>query len=289
MTLTRVLNQDEAKICEVWMRGIHQAEGQTVLQMSHLVLLMRGLRDYIAEQNQEVIVTAIRTLKEELDFDSTAINHLHLAIYLFQTAVNEVLRMHSIKPHWMFALDNLVRNAVQAAITVLSPELGANLLGQERVQPGGQGPEEGSTSGVSTVNSVKSQKTADSIDNKYWKEYRDQMGALKMENTKLLQELIESQKAYQTLLQQALEEQRAQQSSLTSADTHNSTTLHPDMALVDWLRNLQIDDTSIDRFLYEEYTLEDVLCHVTRDDLRRLNLRGGIELRIWQAILKHKT
>lgn len=88
---------------------------------SHLALLMRGLRDYIAEQNQEVIVTAIRTLKEELDFDSTAINHLHLAIYLFQTAVNEVLRMHSIKPHWMFALDNLVRNAVQAAITVLSP------------------------------------------------------------------------------------------------------------------------------------------------------------------------
>lgn len=82
---------------------------------------MRALRDYIAEQNQEVIVTAIRTLKEELDFDSTAINHLNLAIYLFQTAVNEVLRMHSIKPHWMFALDNLVRNAVQAAITILSP------------------------------------------------------------------------------------------------------------------------------------------------------------------------
>lgn len=82
---------------------------------------MRGLKDYISEQNQEVIITAIRTLKEELDFDSTAINHLQLAIYLFQTAVNEVLRMHSIKPHWMFALDNLVRNAVQAAITVLSP------------------------------------------------------------------------------------------------------------------------------------------------------------------------
>lgn len=94
-------------------------------------------------------------------------------------------------------------------------ELGANLLGQERVQPGGQGPEEGSTSGVSTVNSVKSQKTADSIDNKYWKEYRDQMGALKIENMKLLQELIESQKTYQTLLQQALEEQRAQINTLT--------------------------------------------------------------------------
>lgn len=37
MTLTRVLNQDEAKICEVWMRGIH-TEGQTVLQMVFIQL-----------------------------------------------------------------------------------------------------------------------------------------------------------------------------------------------------------------------------------------------------------
>ncbi|XP_043517864.1 mitogen-activated protein kinase kinase kinase 15 isoform X5 [Frieseomelitta varia] len=321
MTLTRVLTQDEAKICEVWMRGIHQAEGQTVLQMNHLILLMRALRDYIAEQNQEVIVTAIRTLKEELDFDSTAINHLNLAIYLFQTAVNEVLRMHSIKPHWMFALDNLVRNAVQAAITVLSPELGANLLGQERMQSGGQGPEEGSTSGVSTVNSVKSQKTGDSLDNKYWKEYRDQMGALKMENLRLLQELIENQKSYQTLLQQILEEQSAQVNALTRlceninrrttrqesgynssvsgntvqqpislivSNTSTSTTSCNDQALIEWLQSLQIDEMSIDRFLYEQYTLDNILNHVTREDIRRLNLRGGTELRIWQAILKHR-
>lgn len=93
-------------------------------------------------------------------------------------------------------------------------ELGANLLGQER-QLGGQVPEEGSTSGVSMVNSVKSPKTGDSIDNKYWKEYRDQMGALKMENMRLLQELIESQKSYQSLLQQVLEEQRNQVGTLT--------------------------------------------------------------------------
>ncbi|XP_012153342.1 apoptotic signal-regulating kinase 1 isoform X3 [Megachile rotundata] len=321
MTLTRVLTQDEAKICEVWMRGIHQAEGQTVLQMTHLVLLMRALRDYIAEQNHEVIVTAIRTLKEELDFDSTAINHLNLAIYLFQTAVNEVLRMHSIKPHWMFALDNLVRNAVQAAITVLSPELGANLLGQERVQPGGQGPEEGSTSGVSTVNSVKSQKTGDSVDNKYWKEYRDQMGSLKMENMKLLQELIDSQKLYQGLLQQILDEQRAQVNTLTRlceninkritrqesgynssisgntlqqpvslivSNSHSSTDPYADQALVEWLQSLQIDEATIERFMYEQYTLDDVLNHISRDDIRRLNLRGGIELRIWQAIINHR-
>lgn len=32
-----------------------------------------------------------------------------------------------------------------------------------------------------------------------------------------------------------------------TTDTHHSTTSHPDTALVDWLQNLQIDETSIDR------------------------------------------
>ncbi|XP_033608100.1 mitogen-activated protein kinase kinase kinase 15 isoform X1 [Cryptotermes secundus] len=327
MTLSRVLSQDEHKICEVWMKNIHRDVGETVLTMSHLEIVMRGMKDYISDQNREVIESAIHTLKEELDFDAAAISQLHFAIYLFQESVNVVLRLHSIKPHWMFALDNLVRNAVQAAITVLSPELGAHLGGQDHPDgPTGEPAEEDSKSGVSTVNSNKSQKTVDSFPSsaKFQLEYREQMGILKAENMRLLQELLDSQRTYQALLKQGLEEHKlqiqvlsqmmqqlnlvtggsksrtdtgysSQQSGCSSTEGAGHMSLLPqisitdssaDPKLIEWLRSLHLDQGSVDKFLFEEYCLDDVLLYLTREDLRRLYLRGGVELRVWKAVLK---
>nr|CAD7429623.1 unnamed protein product [Timema monikensis] len=285
MTLSRVLAQDEHKICEVWMRNM----GETVLTMGHLEVLMRGLKDYISDQSKEVIERAIHTLREELDFDAAAINQLHFAIYLFQDAVNVVLRLHSIKPHWMFALDNLVRNAVQAAITVLSPELGANLAGQEPRRDHtteGDGTGDGSTSGLSTVNSVKSQKTVDSFpEAKFRLEYQEQVNSM-MQQLGLVSGRSRLESGY------------GSQRSAAGSDVATSpvgllpqisvTDSSADQGLVDWLQGLGLDQGSIERFVMEEYCHDDVLNYVTREDLRRLGLRGGVELRVWRAVTQYR-
>lgn len=48
--------------------------------------MIRALRDYIIEQNKEILETTMGNLKNNLDFDATAIDHLHLALYTFQVS-----------------------------------------------------------------------------------------------------------------------------------------------------------------------------------------------------------
>lgn len=85
-TLSKVLTHDEAKICDVWMDKIiennHKVE--VVIGKSHLKILIESLKHCIIEESNEMLETAIGQVKKSLDFDPTAIHHLHLALYTFQ-------------------------------------------------------------------------------------------------------------------------------------------------------------------------------------------------------------
>lgn len=90
-TLSKVLSQDEAKICAVWMDKIeNNHKVQVVITRRNLEIMIRALRDYIMEQNREILETAMGELKLSLDFDSTAIDHLHLALYSFQVSAKKL-------------------------------------------------------------------------------------------------------------------------------------------------------------------------------------------------------
>lgn len=123
----------------------------------------------------------------------------------------------------MFALDNLVKSAVQDGITVLSPELGANLAGQERLDNVEEDAEELSTSGVSTVNSAKVKMKPKNAVIKY---ATDQIAELRIENVRLLQDLLESHKMYRSLLKSTIEEQNLNLDMLRSFTSQISTVQH---------------------------------------------------------------
>ncbi|KAH8343720.1 mitogen-activated protein kinase kinase kinase 15 [Drosophila kikkawai] len=130
-TLSKVLALDESKICDIWLKKVDADQNSIAIRKSDLEVLIRGLRDYIMNENEKHLEATINELKQKLNNDAVALDHLHLALYSFQDAVVCVLRFHCIKPHWMFALDNLVKRAVQAAVTIFSPELGANLADKD--------------------------------------------------------------------------------------------------------------------------------------------------------------
>jgi len=116
------------------------------------------------------------------------------------------------------------------------------------------------------------------------------------DNRQLLSDLLTAQQDYHQLLKQSLAEQRLhlQMLSQNLASSHLQTRdntvsgVTRDQQLVDWLHNLAIDDRSVDMFLNEDLSLNDVLELMSRDDLKRLGLKAGPELRIWRAILRHR-
>ncbi|KPP74712.1 mitogen-activated protein kinase kinase kinase 15-like, partial [Scleropages formosus] len=288
--LYKVLNEDQDKGSE-----------ELKLSVDHIKQIICILRDFIRSPERRVMATTISKLKLDLDFDSTSINQIQLVLFGFQDSVNKVLRNHHIKPHWMFAMDNIIRRAVQAAVTILIPELQTHFgpasesEGAEKdadevdVEEEGEfgaaqpaAPEDpGLTSGVSTLSSVLSQECQRVHPGH---PAGAQLGRLKQETNRLLEDLVQKEKEYQQVLRHSLQ-QRVQDLELMRVrsrpiDIHPPAIFHipadlePDKELTDWLKELGVDANTIEKFVMEDYTLNDVLNEVTKEDLRHLQLRG---------------
>uniref|UniRef100_A0A674J3E3 mitogen-activated protein kinase kinase kinase n=1 Tax=Terrapene triunguis TaxID=2587831 RepID=A0A674J3E3_9SAUR len=305
--LYKILKEEQNKVASNLQECLAQNSEELQLSVTHIKQIIGILRDFIHSPEHRVMASTISKLKVDLDFDSTSINQIHLVLFGFQDAVNKVLRNHLIRPHWMFAMDNIIRRAVQAAVTILIPELQAHFEpaseteGVEKdadeveddchpmEQNGNEEPVV--TSGVSTLSSVVSHESQQQHLNL-------QLAKLKQETNRLLEVLVQKEREYQTLLRQTLE-QKTQELHLLQLQSKpagrrefqrppGAPVQNVDQELLDWLRQQGADSDAIERFAEEDYTLNDVLNDITKDDLRYLRLRGGLLCRIWNAILNHR-
>ncbi|KAM4770717.1 mitogen-activated protein kinase kinase kinase 5 [Rhinophrynus dorsalis] len=315
-TLHRILTEDQDRVVRNLMEALVQGSEETKLKWEHITTLVTSLREFVRSTDRKIIATTLSKLKLELDFDSYAISQVQVVLFGFQDAVNKVLRNHNIKPHWMFALDSIIRKAVQTAITILVPELRPHFsitsesdpadqddieveedhndqtTGQTAQMPNTVNEDTVQTSGVSTLSSTVSHDSQTAH-----RSLNMQLGRLRIESNRLMEELLHKEKEFQVLLRQAIEEKdreikqlqiRSQPINIPGISVFHirpSNTSSEDLELIYWLRENRVDEDTINKFLAEDYRLEDILWHVTRDDLKSLSLRGGTLCTIWKAIV----
>lgn len=80
-----MLAHDEATICDIWLQKIKNNH-DVVISKEHLKKMNNALREYIINQNKETLEGALTELKGSVDYDTTAIDHLHLALYMLQVS-----------------------------------------------------------------------------------------------------------------------------------------------------------------------------------------------------------
>uniref|UniRef100_A0A8B9R9M8 mitogen-activated protein kinase kinase kinase n=1 Tax=Astyanax mexicanus TaxID=7994 RepID=A0A8B9R9M8_ASTMX len=119
-TLHRVLTDHISHVVAHIQESLPQTEEPSITS-EHIKQLIGCLRENIRSPDRKQLTNRLLKLRSSLHSDAVPLSSLQAALFSFQDAVKKVLRQRQVKPHWMFALDNLLRQAVHDAITVLLP------------------------------------------------------------------------------------------------------------------------------------------------------------------------
>uniref|UniRef100_A0A8C7XL34 mitogen-activated protein kinase kinase kinase n=1 Tax=Oryzias sinensis TaxID=183150 RepID=A0A8C7XL34_9TELE len=119
-TLHRILTDYINHVVSNIQQSLPQCDDRS-LTADHIIKLVTCLRDNIRSPNRQQLTRGLLELRSTLLASGIPVNNLQVVLFNFQDAVKKVLKQQQVKPHWMFALDNLLRQAVQDAITVLLP------------------------------------------------------------------------------------------------------------------------------------------------------------------------
>uniref|UniRef100_A0A914I5K0 Protein kinase domain-containing protein n=1 Tax=Globodera rostochiensis TaxID=31243 RepID=A0A914I5K0_GLORO len=325
-TLILILEQHEAQIIEKWHEQLLNEIGveELLLSLTALTRLLQSLRLFILPKDgggptavdlapaQEFLQSTLEGICEGLggprhNEQMTPVHQLMIALYLFPNTVQPLLKLQKIKPHWMFTLDDLIRNAVQQAIKFLRP--------QEQISP----EEEFKQCSAQQLTTQKPSNLISTASIDLNKSYTEQIKSL-------WDDLISVERKLLSVLEAAFVERRERIRSLCTSTSDlapgSSVSLHtphhhqqfsgmtaprqaigPGHPLNNQLIGghfasplLSVDDSGIEleKMSDEDEPLREWLSRidcdehslVTREELMKLGVRGGIACRIWRHILR---
>ncbi|CAL8353589.1 unnamed protein product [Arctogadus glacialis] len=319
-TLHRVLSDHIGPVVAHVQDALPALGGGSVLTADHILLLIGCLRDHIRCPDRRVLTLSLLELRAALLGVAVPASSLQAALFSFQDAVKKVLRQQQVKPHWMFALDNLLRQAVQEAITVLLPELKLQLQSSFEVEEAGSPSEQlgipASGSEAEQDAACQSPETGDpdghhDDSSGHHDDHLPscplslQLAELRPEHknvneTPLLNQLTEKETEYQDLLRTSVQRKHQEIQVLKTCSTSTSDAssfstdgpLAPqvdcpapeDQALVRWLRAVPVDQDTVHKLLHHHFSLDCLLEDSCRDDLVYCGIRGGMLCRVWAAV-----
>ncbi|XP_073340974.1 mitogen-activated protein kinase kinase kinase 5 [Pagrus major] len=310
-TLHRVLTDYISLVVFNIQESVPQHGEGSSLTADHINELISCLRDNIRSPDRKQLTSCLLELRAKLLAAAVSPNSLQVVLFSFQDAVKKVLRQQQVKPHWMFALDNLLRQAVQDALTVLLPELKLQL--QSSFEMEDSSPEEQCNDPDTPVGLICDQQVAseDTQDKTPINEIpfapspnyaadlilnpncplSEKLRELRLETRGLLTQLNEKEREYQELLRSSVQRKQEQIDALRKAAVTedgglaSQTKSNPEVkALVRWLKSVPVDRDTINKLLSHEFTLDCLLRMASRDDLMYCGIRGGMLCRLWAAI-----
>ncbi|KAI7806518.1 mitogen-activated protein kinase kinase kinase 5 [Triplophysa rosa] len=303
--LHRILTEYIDHVVETVQETLPQTEVHFITS-EHISELIGCLGENIRSPDRRHLTNSLLKLRSTLMNDAVPLSSLQAALFSFQDAVKKVLRTQQIKPHWMFALDNLLRQAVQDAITVLLPELKLQLQSSfEEGSPDSELPEE--TAPEETLIPVVKINGELEIPQKSKESDEDlasdllpsrsslakELSELREESRRLLIQLNEKEREFQELLRNSLQSKQMHINTLevkacpattdkkTSHNAQNNT-------MVRWLRSIPVDEKTIEILVFHDFTLEDLVHLTCRDDLHYCGIKGAMLCRLWAAISKQR-
>ncbi|XP_042279025.1 mitogen-activated protein kinase kinase kinase 5 [Thunnus maccoyii] len=313
-TLHRVLTDYISHVVSNIQESVPQHGVGPSLTADHITKLISCLRDNIRSPDRKQLTSSLLDLRAALLATAVPLSSLQAVLFSFQDAVKKVLRQQQVKPHWMFALDNLLRQAVQDAITVLLPELKLQLQSSFEIED--SIPEESADPDTPVI-IVPDQlmELADTQHPGFMNELlataspspptdlvhntncplSEKLKDLRLETRRLLSQLSEKEREYQELLRKSVQRKQEQIDALrNTADTEDGgldsqKSSNPDVkVMVHWLEAIPVDQNTINKLLCHDFTLDCLLYIACRDDLMYCGLRGGMLCRIWAAITAHR-